>query len=80
MDDRTIRHHYTVEIGRQTKNGQRQVQVFKKQVDPATKVPVGDPVVVDADDSVTLDLLVDLLPELSVDDSLRVSGGDDSDQ
>lgn len=77
MDDRTIRQHYTVEIGRQTKTGQRQVQVFKKKVDPTTKVPVGDPVVVDADEAVSLDLLVDLLPELSVDESLRVHGGDD---
>lgn len=76
MDARTIRQHYTVEIGRRAKDGQRQVQVFKQKRDPNTKVPVGDPVIVEDGDPLTLDLFVDVLPELSVDDDLQVSGGD----
>lgn len=76
MDKRTIRKHYTVEIGPTTKDGQRQVQVFKQQRDPATKKPVGDPVILGDDDTLSLDLLVDVLPELTHDEEVRYDGGD----
>jgi len=69
----TIREQYRLKIDRPTKEGQRQVQVVRVQQDPIQEVPVGDPVILEDGEPLTLDLVVDVLPTLERDEDVSVA-------
>lgn len=74
----TVREQYRLKIDRPTKDGQRQVQVVRVAQDPIREVPVGDPVILEDGESLSLDLVVDILSELERDESVSIA--DDGDR
>lgn len=45
---------YVVKIGESAADGQRQVQVFERKLDPREDVPVGQPVIIEPDEEAAL--------------------------